>query len=638
MEPMLVEVLWIVILGFVIAFILAFGIGANDVANSFGTSVGSGVLTIRQACWLATICEVSGAVLIGYKVSDTMRKGILDVNLYEGHEEELMLGCLAALGSSAIWLLVATFLKLPISGTHSIVGSTIGYSLVARGTNGLQWHKLGTIVASWFISPVMSGFVSVGLYWLIQIFILNAKNPFAVGLVFLPIFYGITVFINVFSIVNDGPKLLYMDNIPFYIAIIISISIALLVAGVVQAIVVPWQRTKIHKDIHKGKATFTFGDSDDSSSHNSPRRRSVSIICDERNKPRSETTELVSFDTVGDKLTKCLDLKMKQDRSILENTNNNVTRNKFDSNIMQQAEYLLGKHSLDNTDVTITSLNYIDEYQNTINNGDANTNIRTIQGYFEDSTTLKSPDPNFCRKNQVISSSNDAKEKISQSNTTVNLDGIILNQSLLPTNSSKLPLIVLKDDGPLYKLQKKEETLEVSKLFSFLQILTAAFGSFAHGGNDVSNAIGPLIALWLIYSDGSVKQTSETPLLILFFGGAGISIGLWIWGRRVIKTIGNDLAKITPSTGFTIEIGAALTVLLASKLGLPISTTHCKVGSVVFVGYSSSLSQKNNLSSEARGVDWSLFRNIVYAWIVTIPIAAILSAGLMILMQKMYFR
>lgn len=156
-----------------------------------------------------------------------MRKGILEVSMYTNAEVELMLGCLSALGSSALWLLVATFFKLPISGTHSIVGSTIGFSLVARGFKGLQYKTLGwcltyvrlntgmtlvwfldtgTIVASWFISPVFSGLMSTALFWCIRKFIINAKNPLKAGLFALPIFYGVTLFINVLSIVHDGPK------------------------------------------------------------------------------------------------------------------------------------------------------------------------------------------------------------------------------------------------------------------------------------------------------------------------------------------------------------------------------------------------------------------------------------------------
>lgn len=135
-----------------------------------------------------------------------MRKGILDVDLYRDAESELMLGFVSALASSAVWLLVATFMKLPISGTHSIVGSTLGFSLVARGTQGVQWLTLGKIVGSWFISPVMSGIISTVLFWCIRTLILNSSSPLKAGLLALPLIYGLTTAINVLSIVFDGPK------------------------------------------------------------------------------------------------------------------------------------------------------------------------------------------------------------------------------------------------------------------------------------------------------------------------------------------------------------------------------------------------------------------------------------------------
>lgn len=684
MEPFSPEILWLVILGFVIAFILAFGIGANDVANSFGTSVGSGVLTIRQACWLATICEVSGAVLIGYKVSDTMRKGILDVEMYKDTEIELMLGCLSALGSSALWLLVATFFKLPISGTHSIVGSTIGFSLVARGIQGLKWSTLGTIVGSWFISPVLSGMMSVMLFWLIRKFILHARNPLKAGLLSLPLFYGVTLAVNVFSIVHDGPKLLYMDNIPTWLAFVISISVGAVVAILVQLFVVPWQKRKILNQDKATRTEFTVGDSDcDSSSNGSPRRpkRPLSLVGEGKSLPAiTETTELVSFSSQQHNgLIKKLSIDLSPNGIKINNPN----PYRIDPKIVQKAENLLAanKTSLDNTDLTITSLNYIDEYQSTIN---GNGRI-ALNSYFDrrnsSNVTPKSPDsvtlsngvkdqstivqngksPTSPKSDSTLpiadytlappsiilnNPGNDIKKDIGKIENVAGLDHTLISTTLSP-NSSKVPLIGGKDGSEESRNHlAAEENEDVSTLFSFLQVLTATFGSFAHGGNDVSNAIGPLIALFMIYREGSVLQKSETPLAILLYGGVGISVGLWLWGRRVIETIGNDLTKITPSTGFTIEIGAAFTVLLASKIGLPISTTHCKVGSVVFVGQASApkkLSPDEEKAMKAhhphehhhyatgqqKAVDWGLFRNIVYAWVVTVPVAALLSAAFM---------
>ncbi|PIK41634.1 putative sodium-dependent phosphate transporter 2 [Apostichopus japonicus] len=139
------EVVWMLALGFVFSFILAFGLGANDVANSFATSVGAGVLTLRQVCILAAIFETAGAVLLGSKVSDTIRKGIFDVTLYDGMEETLMLGQVAALGGAMIWMLVATLCKLPVSGTHSIVGAMVGFHVVVFQFSGINWKQLAMI-------------------------------------------------------------------------------------------------------------------------------------------------------------------------------------------------------------------------------------------------------------------------------------------------------------------------------------------------------------------------------------------------------------------------------------------------------------------------------------------------------------
>lgn len=169
----LVDDLWMLILGFIIAFVLAFSVGANDVANSFGTAVGSGVVTLKQACILASIFETVGSVLLGAKVSETIRKGLIDVEMYRNSTQELMAGSVSAMFGSAVWQLVASFLKLPISGTHCIVGATIGFSLVARGQDGVKWSELIKIVMSWFISPLLSGIMSGILFFLVRAFILR---------------------------------------------------------------------------------------------------------------------------------------------------------------------------------------------------------------------------------------------------------------------------------------------------------------------------------------------------------------------------------------------------------------------------------------------------------------------------------
>jgi len=249
---------WLVVAGFMIAFILAFGIGANDVANSFGTSVGSKVLTLKQACILATVFEILGSILIGAKVSGTIRKGILDPIVFKGSELELMLGYVAALSGCCIWMIIATILNLPVSGTHSIVGATIGMAIVSRGFNVIKWYEVLRIVASWFISPILSGIVSMLMFILIRKFILRAKNPLSSGLKFLPAIYTITIFINVAGILESSPPLLGFDKIPWWGKLIMSVGISILVYLSVWLIICPFMKKKVEKNIANFNANQIF--------------------------------------------------------------------------------------------------------------------------------------------------------------------------------------------------------------------------------------------------------------------------------------------------------------------------------------------------------------------------------------------
>ncbi|MCE5295444.1 MAG: inorganic phosphate transporter [Chlamydiales bacterium] len=159
------------------------------------------------------------------------------------------------------------------------------------------------------------------------------------------------------------------------------------------------------------------------------------------------------------------------------------------------------------------------------------------------------------------------------------------------------------------------EFTRVERIFGALQIVSACLMAFSHGANDVANAIGPLAAIINITETGSTNFQATIPFWILVLGGVGIVAGLATWGWRVIETIGKKITELTPSRGFSAEFAAALTVLLASRLGFPISTTHTLVGSVLGVGLAGGLG----------AINLRMIRDIILAWIVTIPAGATLS-------------
>ncbi|XP_042657461.1 sodium-dependent phosphate transporter 1 [Tyto alba] len=638
--------LWMLVLGFIIAFVLAFSVGANDVANSFGTAVGSGVVTLRQACILASVFETVGSVLLGAKVSETIRKGLIDVEMYNSTQQLLMAGSISAMFGSAVWQLVASFLKLPISGTHCIVGATIGFSLVAQGQEGVKWSELLKIVLSWFISPLLSGIMSAILFFLVQRFILRKADPVPNGLRALPIFYACTVGINLFSIMYTGAPLLGFDKLPLWGILLISAGSAVVCALVVWFFVCPRMKKKIEREIKSSPSESplmekNISPKEDNEAPKVPLGDAKSPVADVGSAvPHRAAVEerTVSFN-LGD-LEEALEQERLPSLDLKETSIDSGAMRLPNGNLVQfnqamghqmsssgQYQYhtvhkdsglykeLLHKLHLakmgdcmgDSGDKPLRRNNSYTSYTMAIC-GMPLDSLRAKEGEEMEKLTWPVADT---KKRVRMDSYTSYCNAVADAHPAADVD----------LNTAQVEMGVSNRKGSSSSLEEwhDQDKPEVSLLFQFLQILTACFGSFAHGGNDVSNAIGPLVALYLVYQTGDVATKVATPIWLLLYGGVGICIGLWVWGRRVIQTMGKDLTPITPSSGFSIELASALTVVIASNVGLPISTTHCKVGSVVSVGWLRS----------RKAVDWRLFRNIFMAWFVTVPISGLISAAIM---------
>ena len=154
----------LLILACLFAFFMAWGIGANDVANAMGTSVGSKALTLKNAIIIAVIFEFAGAILAGGEVTATIRKGILDPALISDQPELLVFGMMSSLLAAGVWLLIASIKGWPVSTTHSIVGALVGFAAVGISVDAVNWGKIGTIVSSWVVSPLLAGSISFVLF------------------------------------------------------------------------------------------------------------------------------------------------------------------------------------------------------------------------------------------------------------------------------------------------------------------------------------------------------------------------------------------------------------------------------------------------------------------------------------------
>ncbi|XQW85773.1 inorganic phosphate transporter [Thalassotalea piscium] len=229
MEILLSHGSTLVMLAAIVGFFMAWGIGANDVANAMGTSVGSKALTIKQAIIIAMVFEFAGAYLAGGEVTSTIRKGIIDSAFFIDTPELLVFGMISALFAAATWLLVASVLGWPVSTTHSIVGAIIGFAAVGVSGDAVEWGKVGGIVGSWIITPLISGVIAFIIFNSAQKLIFDTDKPLENARRYVPLYMFLAGFVLSLVTIKKGLKHigLHIDTLDgFLYAIAVAVVVA----------------------------------------------------------------------------------------------------------------------------------------------------------------------------------------------------------------------------------------------------------------------------------------------------------------------------------------------------------------------------------------------------------------------------
>ncbi|KJP86890.1 hypothetical protein AK88_03503 [Plasmodium fragile] len=615
------DMLWLVIASGVACFFMAFVTGANDIANTFSTSIGSKALTIKRALIIAFFFEALGASLLGGTVTDSIRSKIINFEAFYDAPEFLMLGMFCALMGATMWLAIATCLGLPVSTTHSIVGALLGFGLAAGHSKSIKWEKIHSIVISWFAAPILAGSCSAIAFTTIRHLILRRRNSFQIikrsywFLIFL-----ITLPFSVFLIFHN-PIVINMECIMKKDKQIVSASpcyiqdwtaahpfYSTIASLVLSSILTCIGSILIYVVYNKRLNNFSF------------RRK---LFGDDMMNDLEKNAKDVNNNTI-------CNIKNSSLNSVASNETR-VTQPKGVSGAAQQQG---GSGAIVTVAATTT----------TVGGGASGLNCEQTKNQAEQNYQTVISMKNMDDKVEILEKKKSGN--CMRASSSINCD----------SNSST---------GNIAQTVIENFDQQTEIVFSSLQIISAILGVVAQSANDTANAIGPFAAVFNTYNNG-IKGKLKVQWYILLFGGLSMSLGLSVLGYRVIRTVGMKLIRITPSRGFTIELISGLVVLLFSICGIPLSSTHCAVSSVIGVGLvEAKISEENDIDAGANNqgmkllgkemsqvdkngnlpvkkkslfsflsflntscVNLKLFRTIFLSWIITVSFSASVTAAI----------
>lgn len=608
------------------AFIDAYGIGANDVANSWATSVSSRSVTFRQAMLAAGLCEFLGAVLVGARVTQTIKSGIISLSDFEGDAAVLLLTFTCVIVGSCTWLTIATRNAMPVSTTHTVVGAVIGAGVAANGAGSVKWgwDGVGQIFASWGIAPAVAGGCAAITFLVTKFVILNAKEPVKAGLFLSPVYFFIVAGVLTVAIIVKGSPSLNLKELSPGTTVAAVLGTAAVVALLSTLFWLPWVYCQVVRKDYTIKWYHFF----------------LGPLLWKRQPPADALTSHKSV--VPDYYEGHHDEDVHKPLHV----EGGDVEGEHRHGIISQEGALRHRGEVQRTESGEAS------YEQKNNDGDSDNAARLDKEakLTEDDREERKFDGPLTALQRLEGAFSNPKADTTMPDGRPyppkyrTYDGswiepwnlyTVMRHNALPwvwyTLSAGMRVDIhkmqahgsAKEQSRLRDIHRKAHQYDndTEHLFSFLQVLTACTASFAHGANDVSNAVGPLSVVYSIWSTQLFPESKEpTPIWILVYGGAAITIGLATYGWRLMSVLGNRLTLHSPSRGFSMEFGASITVVLASYLGLPVSTTQSITGATVAVAL---------CNGELRSVNWRGVGWILLSWILTLPIAGLISGLLL---------
>lgn len=519
---------------------------------------------------LAAICEFLGAVLAGARVAGTIKSNIIDLTLFENDPAVLMLTMCCALVGSATWMSIATSFGMPVSTTHAIVGGTIGAGIAAGGSGAVVWGWDGVsqIIASWFIAPVLCGCIAAIVFLISKFSVLKIRpleRSIKNALILVGFFVFATFSVLTMLIVWKGSPNLNLNDLSGQTTALAIVLTGLVATAVYFLFFYPFYRRKLlsndwtlkHYQLLVGPTLFF------KSTDNIP--------------PMPENHQLT--------------IDYYEGRRVEESTVSSLS-------VYDQETQIQSHHSGSGEG----SLNDIKEV-NTKEPINESIDILKMETHVEEKVSnkklwwslLKQGPKKWPRLCWLLLSHGWTQDVIgSQVNSNDALSGDL--------------------KGMYQRSEFYDNKLEY--VYSVLQAVTAGTMSFAHGANDMANATGPLSAVYGIWKTNTVQKKSDVPVWILAYGGVCLIIGVWTFGYKVIRNLGNKLILQSPSRGFSSEFAAAITTVMATQLSIPVSTTQVATGGIVAVGL---------CNKDLRSVNWRMVAFCYLGWILTLPIAGLVA-------------